>query len=236
SLIAAGEVEIDGIASTDPFAPIDADALAALSLRGHPLALADPDHRIYRYHKPRGMLCSHDDPFSGNTLGRVLRAEGFLGYTWAGRLDEDAEGLLLVTNCGDVIQALTHPRYGVRKEYVAALDGRPSAALLRRALATMREGVIDDGETLRILDGEATERPPSLRLVLAEGRKHEVKRLISGCGLRLSRLQRVSVGPIGLGDLGRGAFARLALDEEREVLQLARDLRRAHGEGIERDL
>ena len=91
-LISAGEVAIDDSVVTDPFLPIEPKAIQQLVLRGHPLSLQSPELRVYRYHKPKGMLSSHDDPHEGNTVGRVLRAEGFFGYSWAGRLDQDAEG------------------------------------------------------------------------------------------------------------------------------------------------
>jgi len=85
-LIAEGEVSIDGEVATDPFLMVDPERIRLLTLRGHPLSLFEPEERIYRYYKPRGVLCSHDDPFYGNTVGRVLRTEGFIGYTWVGRL------------------------------------------------------------------------------------------------------------------------------------------------------
>jgi len=229
ALIAAGEVEVDGVVESDPFRSVDAAAIATLSLRGHPLALAPAQPRIYRFYKPQGMLCSHDDPFSGNTVGRVLRAEGFIGYTWVGRLDQDAEGLLLVTNSGDVVQALTHPRYEVEKTYRASLDRDPGEAALTRALATMRQGIEDDGETLHIVDGQVSGRPRALILHLIEGRKHEVKRLIARCGLRVTRLERLSVGPVRVDGLSPGVIERLPHNEEEALFRQTRERLAAHG-------
>ncbi len=221
-LVLAGEVELDGVALDDPFATPDLDAARHLSLRGHPLSLQPPAPRIYRFHKPAGMLCSHDDPHAANTVGRVLRAEGFLGYTWVGRLDQDAEGLLLLSNDGRFIQAMTHPRYEVPKEYRVALAEPWSERDLDRALRAMQAGIEDEGEFLRAL---AARREPHSRhavLTLAEGKKHEVKRLFARFGFTVTRLVRVAIGPVELGDLRLGQIQRLPVDLERDLLERAR--------------
>jgi 23S rRNA pseudouridine2605 synthase len=215
-LIEAGEVAIDGAIVQNPFLVVAADAIDRLSLRGHPLALDAPEHRIYRYHKPGGMLCSHDDPHYGNTVGRVLRAEGFIGYTWTGRLDQDAEGLILLTNDGDLIHRLSHPRYEVRKTYRVWVDRLPRKPEMDRILTEMQAGIADRGETLRTVDGRIEGRPPHIRLVLTEGKKHEIKRLLAHFDLSVVRLLRVAIGPIELGGLPAGTFERLpAPDEDR---------------------
>ena len=224
-LIAHGEVSVDGRPVADPFL-ILGDGPRRLSLRGQPLPLERPESRIYRLHKPAGMLCSHDDPFTGNTVGRLLRAEGFVGYTWVGRLDQDAEGLLLLSNDGEFIQAFTHPRYEVEKTYHVRLRPIPRVDALERILDAMREGILDDGELLRIRQGRVAGRPPYLILTLTEGRKHEIKRLLGHFDLSTERLVRVSVGRVELGNLRAGAIERIPepaagtlLEEARTALQ-----------------
>ncbi len=235
-LVAAGEVEVDGRPVVDPFAPFAAGGPRRLTLRGHPLSLEPPEPRVYRFHKPAGMLCSHDDPFSGNTVGRILRAEGFVGYTWVGRLDQDAAGLLLVSNDGDVIQAFTHPRYEIRKVYRVWIAGSPPDRDLERALAAMEQGIEDEGETLRTLDGRVEGRPRHVVITLGEGRKHEIKRLFAHFDFRVSRLVRVSVGPVGLGDLAPGAFERLPLADEVALVADARRRLSEAGELSDREI
>lgn len=209
-LIVAGEVSVDEQIVQDPFAPVHVDAVRLLRVRGHPLSMDAPERRVYRYHKPVGMLCSHDDPHEGNTVGRVLRSEGFIGYAWAGRLDQDAEGLLLVTNDGELLNGLTHPRYEVIKTYHVWLRKTPSAIVLRRMLEEMRGGIASEGDLLRIQRGTITGTPPHPTVDLSEGKKREVKRLFSHFGLEVARLQRTALGSVQLGHLRPGALDRLS--------------------------
>lgn len=225
-LIAQGEVSLNGRPAADPFLLLSPETAHRLTLRGQPLPLERPEWRIYRFHKPAGMLCSHDDPFSGNTLGRLLRAEGFIGYAWVGRLDLDAEGLLLLSNDGEFIQAFTHPRYEVEKTYHVWFRPLPRTEELERMVAAMRMGIEDDGELLRIRSGRVAGRPPYLVLTLVEGRKHEIKRLLARFNLSVERLVRVSIGGVELGSLRPGALeripdaaARTLFDDARAALQ-----------------
>lgn len=222
ALIASGEVALNGAPETNPFAQVNVTNMRSLTLRGHPLALEPPEPRIYRYHKPRDVLCSHDDRFDGNTVGRILRAEGFMGYTWAGRLDRDAEGLLLVTNEGGLVQVFTHPSHQVRKVYRVWVKHLPKADVMRQIFEHMRSGVADDEDILRILAGRVEGRPAYATVTLTEGRKHEVKRLFAHFGLPVMRLLRVAIGPVDLGELPVGKIARLSPAEEEAVLTFAR--------------
>jgi len=216
-LIAAGEVSVDGQTITDPFLSLETQAIERLHLRGHPLSLEPPEARVYRYHKPAGVLCSHDDPHYGNTVGRILRAEGFIGYAWAGRLDQDAEGLILLTNDGQLVHRLSHPRYEVEKVYRVWVSRLPPRPDMQRFLSEMQSGITDQEETLRILSGKVEGRPPYVRLALCEGKKHEVKRIFAHFGLSVVRLRRVSIGPAMLGNLATGGIERLSPDEERSL-------------------
>jgi 23S rRNA pseudouridine2605 synthase len=220
-LIAAGEVSVNGEVVTDPFLPVDPAAVRILTLRGHPLALAEPEARIYRYYKPPGVLCSHDDPFYGNTVGRILRTEGFIGYTWVGRLDQDAEGLLLLTNSGDLVHAFTHPRYEVKKVYRVSVKRLPERSKLSSILDEMRRGIVDAGERLRAISARFDRKGGWVEVTLTEGKKHEIKRLFDHFGLEVSRLVRVAIGPIGLDDLRPGEMSRLPKEEMDGVLAFA---------------
>jgi 23S rRNA pseudouridine2605 synthase len=208
-LVAAGEVAVNGQTVTDPYLLVTTESIERLSLRGHPLSLEAPEPRVYRYHKPSGVLCSHDDPHYGDTVGRILRAEGFIGYNWAGRLDQDAEGLILLTNDGELVHRLSHPRYEVEKAYQVWVDRLPRKPAMDRMISEMQDGIVDEGDTLRIRSGRIEGRPPHVRLVLTEGKKHEIKRLFARFDLSVVRLRRVAVGPIELGALPAGAIERL---------------------------
>ena len=217
-LILAGEVAIDNIPVSDPFLLVEPETAGTISLRGHPLSMKAPELRVYRYHKPKGMLCSHDDPHEGNTVGRILRSEGLIGYSWAGRLDQDAEGLLLVTNDGILLNHLSHPRYEVPKSYDVWLDRLPHRAALDDMLHEMKQGIDDDGDRLRILSGKMVGSPPHISLQLTEGRKREVKRLFAHFELAVVRLLRQSIGPVELGSLRQGTLERTT-SAELEILR-----------------
>ena len=204
-LIRAGEVERGARPLTDPFATVEDGE--TVYLRGQPLCLQPRRFRVYWYYKPRGVLCSHDDPHTGNTVGRILRREGFIGYTWAGRLDRDAEGLMLLTNDGTLVARLTHPRYGVEKVYHVWTDP-PMSAQVTPVFGRMQVGITDNGDHLRILSGWVDGRKAIV--TLGQGHNREVKRLFAHFGFTVTRLRRVAIGPVHLPSTARaGEIARL---------------------------
>jgi 23S rRNA pseudouridine2605 synthase len=140
-----------------------------------------------------------------------------------GRLDRDSEGLLLLTNDGELANRLMHPKHGVEKEYLAEVEGRPTA----KQLVRVRTGVeLDDGMARAVRArtvGSARDRG-AVRLVMTEGRKREVRRLLAAVGLPVTRLIRVRVGPIVLGGLGPGEVRPLDRDEIQALTAVA-----AHG-------
>ena len=223
-LIDAGEVSVNGVPAGQPFEVYTRETIDRLSLRGHPLAVDRPEPRVYRYHKPGGVLCSHDDPFYGNTVGRILRTEGFIGYTWIGRLDQDSEGLLLLTNDGAMVHAFTHPRYEVEKVYHVWLARMPKPQRMARILSQMMEGIVDKGDQLRAVAGRVEGRPPHVQLTLTEGKKHEVKRLFAHFELSVKRLLRVSIASVRLADLPPGRIERLGANEAEALRAFARRL------------
>ena len=131
-----------------------------------------------------------------------------------GRLDADTEGLLLLTNDGELAHRLTHPSYGVEKEYVAEVEGTPSRAALRM----LREGVeLDDGMTA---PAKASLMDPSVvRLTIHEGRNRQVRRMCAEVGHPVTRLVRVRVGPIADRSLAPGAWRELTVGELRSLQQ-----------------
>jgi pseudouridine synthase len=138
-----------------------------------------------------------------------------------GRLDGDTEGLLLLTSEGDLVHRLTHPSFEVEREYQAWVRGVPGAGTLRR----LRQGVeLEDGPAraapVRVLD--RTEEGATLSLVLREGRKREVRRLLEAVGHPVLRLRRVRFGPIRLGELEVGKWRELNPNEIRALREAAR--------------
>jgi 23S rRNA pseudouridine2605 synthase len=175
--------------------------------------------RWVAFHKPPGLLTTRDDPQGRPTVYDHLPPElGSLGYV--GRLDRDTEGLLLLSNDGDVVHRLLHPSSEVERVYEAEVEGAPDAATLAR----LTRGVeLDDGpararsaEALGHRHGHAL-----LALVLAEGRKREVRRLLEAVGHPVARLVRVRFGPVELGDLPPGAWRDLEPTEVRTLTERA---------------
>jgi 23S rRNA pseudouridine2605 synthase len=170
----------------------------------------DPNVRYYALHKPPGVVTTMRDP-QGRPDIRDFLPEGPRVFP-VGRLDRDTEGLLLLTNDGDLANALTHPRFGVEKEYLAEVEGVPTP----KHIGQLRRGVgLEDGDALAKsarVAGRSGDRG-AVRLVMTEGRKREVRRLLAAVGLPVTRLVRVRVGPIRLGGLPPGERRELTHDE-----------------------
>jgi pseudouridine synthase len=215
-LIAAGRVKLNGRVATlgDKVDP----ATDEVELDGTRVNL-DPNVRYYALHKPAGVVTTMRDPQGRPSVRDLLPADG-PRVVPVGRLDRETEGLLLLTNDGELANLLTHPRYGVQKEYLAEVEGRPTP----RHLARIREGVdLEDGParaaSVRIV--EARGDRGHLRLVMTEGRKREVRRLLAAVGLPVRRLVRLRVGPVTLGTLAPGTSRELTIDEVRGLAAAA---------------
>ena len=133
-----------------------------------------------------------------------------------GRLDMDSEGLIILTNDGDLTHRLTHPSFGVPKEYLVQVDGEPTSGEVSR----LREGVdLDDGPTApaRV----AVVAPTLLRIVIHEGRNRQVRRMCEAVGHPVLRLVRTRIGPIADPSLGPGTYRPLSFDEVRSLAAAA---------------
>ncbi len=140
-----------------------------------------------------------------------------------GRLDRRTEGLVLLTDDGKLAHYLTHPRYGFEREYVALVEGKPTAQVLSRLEqgVPLKEGIARAQRVALIGPGEGD--TTWLRLVLTEGKKREVRRMLAAVGHPVRRLIRVRFGPLTLGDLEPGQWRPL---RDEEVRQLWQEIRR----------
>ena len=162
----------------------------------------------YLLNKPAGVITTADDPQGRPTVMELVPDDPRVFAV--GRLDADTEGLLLITNDGELTHRLTHPSFGVEKEYLAHVQGRPS----RSALRTLREGVdLADGRTApaRVTAVEAN----LLRITIHEGRKRQVRRMCEAVGHPVVRLVRTRIGPLVDPKLGPGEWRVLSRDEIR---------------------
>lgn len=169
------------------------------------------EERWIAFHKPPGILTTRSDPHGGQTVYDVL-PEWCSGLRYVGRLDRDAEGLLLMTNAGGVAHGLQHPSREVERAYHVEVAG----TVKREALAALTTGVeLDDGlaRARRVRDVVPGRVSSELTIVLTEGRKREVRRMLSAVGHPVMRLTRTRFGPVSLGQLERGAWRELTRDE-----------------------
>ncbi|MEX2253823.1 MAG: pseudouridine synthase [Acidimicrobiia bacterium] len=214
-LIRAGRVTIDGIVATlGDRADLERQRLA---LDGVPLA-ARPDLVYYLLNKPQGVITTASDPQGRPTVLELVPAEPRVFPV--GRLDLDTEGLLLLTNDGDLAQLLAHPRHGVDKTYLAEVSGDAGEA----ALGRLRAGVeLDDGPTaparVRLVSRGAGRS--ALELTIHEGRKRQVRRMCSAVGLPVQRLVRTRIGTLADQRLAPGTWRALQPKEVRALYEAA---------------
>ncbi len=178
--------------------------------------------KVLLYHKPPGEICSRDDPGQRSTVfERLPRLKG-ARWVAVGRLDFNTEGLLVFTTSGDVANKLMHPRYGWEREYAVRILGRIDDALREKLL----EGVqLEDGpaafSALDDVGGDGANH--WYRVVIAEGRNREVRRIFEAVGLTVSRLVRIRFGPIGLPrGLARGRWVELGEADAQALVSLLR--------------
>lgn len=207
-LIREGRVTLNGKAVFEPGTCVD-PAKDSVRVDGRRIRPAAPVCLIM--HKPKNVLCTMEDPRGRPCVGRVL--EGIKGRPYpVGRLDFDAEGLLLCTNDGDLAQKVTHPRHHVRKVYHVKIKGVPDKKVIDR----LRSGVVLDGKKTApagVSFLKRGERNTWLRITLYEGRNRQVKRMLERFGYQVLKLKRVALGPLVLGDLPAGAHRKLRPDE-----------------------
>lgn len=206
-LIAEGRVQVNGVVAilgcrVDPdVAKVEVDGVA-VGVR--------PDLVHYLLHKPRGVVTTASDPHGRPTVVELVPTEPRVFAV--GRLDADTEGLLILTNDGDLAHRLAHPSYGVNKEYLVELESAPTPGQLRQ----LRRGVLlNDGPTAPAR--AALVEPRGLRLVIHEGRNRQVRRMCEAIGHRVIRLIRVRIGPITDRKLGAGEWRSLSSDEVRNL-------------------
>ncbi|TMK87552.1 MAG: rRNA pseudouridine synthase [Actinobacteria bacterium] len=169
---------------------------------------ASPDLVYYLLNKPAGVVTTASDTHGRPTVVELVPSEPRVFPV--GRLDADTEGLLLLTNDGDLAHRLTHPSFGIAKEYLAEVEGEPSAADLRR----LRRGVeLDDGMTAPA--GVSVVAPRALRITIHEGRNRQIRRMCDAVGHPVVRLVRTRIGPIVERTLRPGEWRALSAAEIR---------------------
>ena len=219
AIIESGRVTVDGIVVKEPGARVDPSS-ASISVDGRRLSAAEPRRTIMLY-KPVGVLSSMSDPFGGRTVADLIRGQVAERVVPVGRLDKDSEGLLLMSNDGDLTLKLTHPRYDHEKTYEVRVAGRWSDDKLRilRSAVKMPDGYVIRPVPVDVVD-VGRDNVHLLRFRLREGRKRQIRYMCSAARLVVLSLKRVAVGSLVLpGDLKPGEWRDLTKEESDALLR-----------------
>jgi 23S rRNA pseudouridine2605 synthase len=206
-LIARGRVRVNGAVVRELGVKVEEGQ--EVSVDGTPLK---SERLVYwLVNKPTGYLCTNHDPAGRPRAVDLVEHIPQRVYT-VGRLDEDSEGLLLLTNDGDLANKLMHPRYGVEKTYWVQTAGAPTRDDLQKLLqgVWLSDGHVKARRVKRLKSqGEST----WLEIVLSEGKNREVRRMLAKLGHKVMRLRRVAIGPVHLGRLRKGKSRPLHHEE-----------------------
>ncbi len=208
TLIQQGKVSVNGQPATTPGTKVDPGHDRIL-VDGQPLAI---ERKAYiALNKPPGVLCTSRDTHGRRCVRDLLPASLPRLFT-VGRLDYDTEGLLFLTNDGTFSLRLTHPRYKMPKIYAVEVERALTGADRARLLA----GVQSDGELLR---AEKVSGTTTLQLVIREGKKRQIRRMLGAIGHPVTRLTRLAIGSIELGQLKQGQWRYLTDEEVRTLMR-----------------
>lgn len=214
-MIRQGRVSVDGAPATIG-QKVDPDH-AAVEVDGVPLPVR-PGLVYYLVYKPPGVISTASDTHGRSTVVGLVPDD--VRVYPVGRLDADSEGLILLTNDGDLTNLVTHPRFGVEKTYVALVEGVPD----RGALSGLRSGVSLEDGIARAVSARVTGQSGGralVEIVMTEGRKREVRRMFTAVGHDVHRLVRTAIGPVRDQHLPSGQWRLLSVDEVRALYSAA---------------
>jgi 23S rRNA pseudouridine2605 synthase len=214
-IVAAGRVAVNGKVIDSP--ALNVTAADKITVDGTPLAEPDPP-RIWLYHKPTGLVTTERDEKGRPTVFDAL-PDDLPRVMSIGRLDLNSEGLLLLTNDGEIKRRLELPSTGWLRRYRVRVKGAPDAAQIK----PLQDGMTVDGERFRPMTVTVDRQQGAnawLTLSLREGRNREIRRAMDAVGLTVNRLIRVSYGPFQLGDLKPGAVEEVKQRIVRDQLGL----------------
>ncbi len=208
--IREGRVIVDGQVVTELGTTVDPKKNKVF-FDGKPVVLSD-EYAYFMLNKPPGFLTTLSDPYGRPTIKDLLKDIKARVYP-VGRLDKDSQGLLLLTNDGELSYRLLHPRFKVPKKYIVTVLGHPSPKLISR----LEQGVdIGEGKVTqpcKITPLGRRKRESVYEVILNEGRKRQIRYMFRAVGFKVIRLIRTEMGPLKLGDLPLGKWRRLEKSE-----------------------
>lgn len=212
-LISEGHVAVNGLVITEMGVQVDETA-DQITVDGKLIHLEEEKHYL-AYYKPVGEVTTVSDPEGRATVMDKFRDYPVRLYP-VGRLDFDSEGLLLLTNDGDMMNSLLHPSHEVDKTYLAKVSNRVEEESIRRLRAGVQlDGRLTSPAHVRVVRYEAFDTV--LLVTIHEGRYRQVRRMFEAVGHQVVQLKRVGFGPIQLGDLPRGTWRQLTPNEIRKL-------------------
>ncbi len=214
-MIAAGRVTINEKTATLGSDVTDNDKVA---VDGNPIGNAAPSLVYYVMNKPKGVVCTMSDDRGRKTVADLL-PEGIGRVFPVGRLDYDTEGLLILTNDGNLSNALTHPRNEVQKTYLAKIEG----TLTEKDLNPIRSGIELDGVLTKKCKAHIVETNKDytkVHITISEGRNREIRRMFESIGKNVYFLKRVKIGTLTLAGLDRGTIRPLTAKEVESLKKL----------------
>lgn len=208
-IIAAGRVEVNGASITEPGFRVGEDD--EVTVDGRPI---ETSRKFYlALNKPKGYITTMNDPFGRRTIVELLPKLS-APVKPVGRLDKDTEGLLILTNDGELAQRLTHPRFSIEKEYVVTVEGIPDA----KRFDKLRSGIwIPGGKTspatVEGIFADEKRNRCRFHITIHEGRKRQIREMCHAIGHEVKELKRVRIGPLGLAGLPKGEVRMISGEE-----------------------
>jgi 23S rRNA pseudouridine2605 synthase len=214
-LILEGRVSVDGEVITELGNKFDPE-ICDIKVDGESLSISKSKTYL-AFHKPAGVISTMSDPEGRSNLGDFFKDRKDRLYH-VGRLDKDSEGLILLTNDGELAHRATHPSYGLEKRYLVEIEGEFNKQLSDQLLQGVR---LEDGlaRAVKVIHARAVSRNHHwVEITIHEGRYHIIRRLIESLGLKVLRLIRLDFGPISLGDMKPGRHRVLNSQEMTNLL------------------
>lgn len=221
SMISEGRITVNGtVATLGDRADLATDAV---KVDGRRIQAPSGPRRYLLVHKPTGYVSTRKDPQDRPTVMDLVPQRFHRGLVPVGRLDYDSEGLLLLTDDGELAQRVTHPRFGCNKVYQVKVRGRPQ----EEQVARLRAGIVLEGRRTSPAEVRAAPQPRGHRgsvnnswwtVVLREGRTRQIREMFFRVGHPVQRLRRVAIGPISIRNLERGSWRELT-EHEVELLR-----------------
>jgi len=220
-MIKAGEVSVNGATVREPGFRVNA-ASDSIAVRGTKIAKQSEAKRTILLYKPRGLICSADNS-QGDTVCDLLNQQIPERLVPVGRLDRDSEGLLIMSNDGELTNILTHPRYGHKKSYVVRVSGEMN----ENKLIILRSRMDIDGYFIKPVEvnliSSTRTNIHKLTFTMGEGRNRQIRKMCEQVGLRIVFLQRTRIGPLRIGNMQPGDWRELHQNDIDILLRKAKE-------------